>query len=175
MADILDNGGNTQDAERANEAILLTPLELLQRLGQAAWQLAKKGDEWGRAAFNDLEVGNKKLLPETTTPEDLEAVETAVQDPENAKVEVNAIATTEQGEVVRQPVADPWDEERTLDDKIVDELKSMPNQPVITLEDTLPDNYWDEWAAEKGFIDDWDAEIERQYREDQALEPTVYT
>ncbi|ABW32962.1 hypothetical protein [Acaryochloris marina] len=122
MADILENGGNEQEVERANEAILLTPLELLQQLGQAAWQLVKKGDEWGRAAFKDLEVGNKKLLPETTTPDDLEAVETAVQDPENAKVEVNAIATTEQGEVVRQPVADPWDMEP---DQVVDQAMSQ--------------------------------------------------
>ncbi|BDM83593.1 apolipoprotein A1/A4/E family protein [Acaryochloris marina] len=122
MADILENSGNEQEVERANEAILLTPLELLQQLGQAAWQLVKKGDEWGRAAFKDLEVGNKKLLPETTTLEDLEAVETAVQDPENAKVEVNAIATTEQGEVVRQPVADPWDMEP---DQVVDQAMSQ--------------------------------------------------
>lgn len=122
MADILDNGGNTQDAERANEAILLTPLELLQQLSEAVWKLAKKGDEWGRAAFNDLEVGNKKLLPETTTSEDLEAVETAVQDPENAKVEVNAIATQDQGEVVRATVADPWDEEVS---QVVDQAMSQ--------------------------------------------------
>ncbi|MGR3278548.1 hypothetical protein ACSYAD_25975, partial [Acaryochloris marina NIES-2412] len=131
MADILDNGGNTQDAERANEAILLTPFELLQQLGQAAWQLVKKGDEWGRAAFKDLEVGNKKLLPETATPDDLEAVETAVQDPENAKVEVNAVATTDQGEVVRATVADPWDEEvEQVVDKALSQLEPLESEAI---------------------------------------------
>jgi hypothetical protein len=108
MADVLDNGGNAQEGQQVNDTLIYGTAERLQQLTQQVWEFLKKGDEWARQAFSNMEIGNKLLLPETTTAEDLDAVEKAVQDPQNPTVEVNAIATTDQGEVVRQTVADPW-------------------------------------------------------------------
>lgn len=122
MADILDNGGQAQEAQQVNDTLIYGTAERLQQIGQLAFQLMQKGYEMALQAIdNRMELGNKQLLPETTTPNDLDAVEKAVQDPSNAEVEVNAIATTDQGEVVRTTVADPWDEEVS---QVVDQAMS---------------------------------------------------
>lgn len=123
MADILDNGGQAQEAQQINDTLIYGTAERLQQLTQLAFQLVQKGYEMAvQAIDNRLELGNKQLLPETTTPNDLDAVNKAVQDPGNTEVEVNAIATKDQGEVVRATVADPWDE--TVD-QIVDQALSQ--------------------------------------------------
>ena len=130
MADILNNGGSTQDAEQVNQALIYGTAERLKQIGQMAWQTAKKVDEWARQKLeSSVEAGNKLLLPETTTEKDLDVVETALKDPQNTIVEVNAIATTPEGNEIRQTVADPWDSDITQIDSIVsqamDRLESV--------------------------------------------------
>ncbi|ABW32550.1 hypothetical protein [Acaryochloris marina] len=87
MADVLDNGGNAQEGQQINETLINGTAERLQQLIQLAWAILQKGDQWARG----LELGNKQLLPETTTLNDLDAAEKAVQDPKNTAVEVNAV------------------------------------------------------------------------------------
>lgn len=132
MADVLDNGGNAQEGQQVNEALIFGTGERLQQLAQLAFQLLQKGYErFQQEIEKRVELGNKKLLPETTTQDDLEAVEKAVQDPENSAVEVNAIATTDQGEVVRQPVADPWDmEPEQVADQAISQLEPLESEAI---------------------------------------------
>lgn len=126
MADILDNGGQAQEAQQINDSLVYGTAERLQQLAQLTFQLLQKGVEIAQQAVNKgVETGNKLLLPETATKEDLDAVEKAVQDPKNTTVEVNAVATTDQGEVVREPVADPWDDVNLVADNSLSQLESQ--------------------------------------------------
>lgn len=42
MADILDNGGNAQEAQQVNDALIYGTAERLQQLGKLAWELLKR-------------------------------------------------------------------------------------------------------------------------------------
>ena len=65
MADVLDNGGQSQEAQQVNDTLIYGTAERLQQLMQLAWEILKRGDQWARG----LELGNKQLLPGNRDPE----------------------------------------------------------------------------------------------------------
>lgn len=130
MADFLDQGGSSEEVMRSNGDLYAGLLERVQQLVGIAWETAKWADQKAREAVG-VEVGNKRLLPETTTQDDVNAVEKAVQDPKNAEVEVSALSTTDQGEVVRATIADPWDEDvDQVVDQALDKLEPLESEAI---------------------------------------------
>lgn len=108
MAEILETGGGEQGISREQAELMRDLLGRLKDLGKGVVDFAFKVNDWAKG---ELETGNKLLLDETTTLEDVQQVETAIQEPQNSAVEVNAISQTKEGEIIRQPMADPWDQE----------------------------------------------------------------
>lgn len=123
MADILEQNGNDKELAREQSEFMTNAFGRLKDMGQGLIGIAMTVDHWVRS---QMEVGNKLLLPETATTEDIQQAETALKDPQNATVEVNAIAQTNEGEIIRQPIADPWDEEIN---QVVDQAISRLDEP----------------------------------------------
>lgn len=126
MADLLETGGNDQEIAREQSEFVRIALGRLMDMGKGLIDFAQRVDQWAKT---HLEAGNKLLLPETATVKDVQQVETALQDPQNATVEVNAVSQTEGGEIVRQPVADPWDEEIS---EVVTQAMDQLDEPAET-------------------------------------------
>ena len=89
MADLLETGGNDNEIAREQSEFVRIALGRLMDMGKGLIDFAQRVDQWAKT---HLEAGNKLLLPETATVEDVQQVETAIQDPQNSTVEVNAIA-----------------------------------------------------------------------------------
>ena len=126
MADLLETGGNDNEMAREQSEFVRIALGRLMDMGKGLIDFAQRVDQWAKT---HLEAGNKLLLPETATVKDVQQVETALQDPQNAKVEVNAVSQTEGGEIVRRPVADPWD---LPVEQVVDQAISKLDEPAET-------------------------------------------
>lgn len=126
MADLLETGGNDNEIAREQSEFVRIALGRLMDMGKGLIDFAQRVDQWAKT---HLEAGNKLLLPETATVKDVQQVETAFQDPQNATVEVNAVSQTEGGEIIRQPVADPWD---LPVEQVVDQAISRLDEPAET-------------------------------------------